>query len=161
MRALVPVLVLLSSHPTAAQEPKNEAGEWRPLFNGKDLEGWTPKIKGFELGDNHADTFRVEDGVLKVSYDKYEQFDNKFGHLFYKEKFSHYRLRVEYRFVGTQCKGGPGWAVRNSGVMFHCQDPKSMRRTRTSPFPSRRNSWAAWARGTARPTTCARRARTW
>ncbi len=133
----VPVAILLATLVPAsrAKEPKigENEGEWRPLFNGKDLEGWTPKIKGYELGDNHADTFRVEDGVLKVSYDQYEQFDNKFGHLFYKEKFSHYRLRVEYRFVGKQCKGGPGWAVRNSGVMFHCQDPKSMRKDQDFP----------------------------
>ena len=105
---------------------QDKTSEWKPLFNGKNLDGWTPKIKGYELGDNHADTFRVEDGILKVAYDKYEQFDSKFGHLFYKDKFSHYILRVEYRFVGEQCKGGPGWAIRNSGVMFHCQSPKTM-----------------------------------
>jgi hypothetical protein len=107
--------------------------KWIPLFNGKDLTGWTPKIKGYELGDNFADTFRVEDGLLKVSYDKYKQFDGKFGHLFYKDKFSHYVLRVEYRFVGEQCKGGPGWALRNSGVMFHCQPPKTMRKDQDFP----------------------------
>ena len=72
---------------------------WISLFNGKDLEGWTPKIAGYELGDNFADTFRVEDGVMKVSYDRYDKFDGKFGHIFYKDSFSHYRLRVEYRFM--------------------------------------------------------------
>ena len=39
---------------------------WIALFNGKDLDGWTPKIKGYPAGENYADTFRVEDGVLKV-----------------------------------------------------------------------------------------------
>jgi 3-keto-disaccharide hydrolase len=135
MRALMtlPLLALPATLAAPAQESKKDDGEWRPLFNGKDLDGWTPKIKGYELGDNHADTFCVEDGVIKVRYDKYTEFDGKFGHLFYKEKFSHYRLRVEYRFVGSQCKGGPGWAVRNSGVMFHCQDPKSMRKDQDFP----------------------------
>lgn len=104
-----------------------EEGRWVPLFNGKDLTGWTPKITGYKLGDNYANTFRVEDGVLKVSYDEYKQFDGKFGHLFYKDKYSHYIVRVEYRFVGDQAKGGPGWATRNSGVMFHCQAPATMR----------------------------------
>ncbi len=118
--------------PASADEPKKDA-DWVPLFNGKNLDGWTPKIKGYELGDNHGDTFRAEEGVLKVSYDKYKDFEGKFGHLFYKEKFSHYRLRVEYRFVGEQCKGGPGWATRNSGVMFHCQEPKSMRKDQDFP----------------------------
>ncbi|QJW97649.1 3-keto-disaccharide hydrolase [Frigoriglobus tundricola] len=119
--------------PVPAADPKDKDGDWVPLFNGKNLDGWTPKITGYELGDNYADTFRVEDGVLKVGYDKYKAFDGKFGHLFYKDKFSHYRLRVEYRFVGDQCKGGPGWATRNSGVMFHCQDPKTMRKDQEFP----------------------------
>jgi hypothetical protein len=122
---------LLIAYPAPAADDAKE--KWVSLFNGKDLTGWTPKIKGYQLGDNHADTFRVEGGVLKVAYDKYDKFDSKFGHLFYKDKFSHYVLRVEYRFVGDQCKGGPGWAVRNSGVMFHCQDPKGMRKDQDFP----------------------------
>ena len=101
--------------------------EWTPLFNGKDLDGWTPKFAGHKLGENYADTFRVEDGLLTASYDQYEKFDGKFGHLFYKTPYSHYRLRVEYRFVGEQAAGGPGWAFRNNGIMLHCQDPASMR----------------------------------
>ena len=101
---------------------------WRPLFNGRDLDGWTPKIRGEKFGDNYGDTFRVEDGVLKVVYDpaKYPTFGNKYGHLFYKEPFSRYRLRIEYRFTGEQCAGGEGWALRNSGVMLHGEDPAAM-----------------------------------
>ncbi len=102
------------------------APEWVPLFNGRDLDGWIPKITGFELGTNFADTFRVEDGLLRVDYSGYEQFDGRFGHLFFEQPFDHYDLRVTYRFVGDQTSGGPGWALRNSGVMLHGQDPKSM-----------------------------------
>jgi hypothetical protein len=116
----------------AGEGTKKEEG-WIDLFNGKDLTGWIPKIKGYKLGENPGNTFRVEDGVLKVSYDHYAQFDNKFGHLFYKDKFSHYIFRVEYRFVGEQCKGGPSWAYRNSGVMFHCQAPQSMGKDQSFP----------------------------
>ncbi|MBK9137945.1 MAG: DUF1080 domain-containing protein [Verrucomicrobia bacterium] len=107
--------------------------DWIPLFNGKNLDGWTPKITGFDLGDNHLDTYRVENGLLRVVYDRYEKFDGKFGHLFYKDKFSHYRIRVEYRFVGQQTPGGPGWAFRNSGVMLHCQAPESMAKKQEFP----------------------------
>ncbi|MEE8467999.1 MAG: family 16 glycoside hydrolase [Planctomycetota bacterium] len=99
---------------------------WIRLFNGRNLEGWRVKIAGHELDDNWGNTFRVENGLLRVVYDEYEEFDGKFGHLFFDTPFSHYRLRVEYRFVGEQCTGGPGWAFRNSGVMLHCQSPQSM-----------------------------------
>lgn len=107
--------------------------EWETLFNGKDLAGWTPKIKGYDLGVNFGDTFRVEDGLLKVVYDQYEKFDRRFGHLFYKEPFSRYVLRVEYRFVGDQISGGPGWALRNSGVMIHGQAPETMGKDQDFP----------------------------
>ena len=108
--------------------------EWIQLFNGRDLDGWTPKIAGYPLGENYADTFRVEDGVLRVAYDRYEgPFNDRFGHLFYKESFSHYVLRVEYRFVAEQAEGGESWALRNSGVMFHGQSPQSMARDQRFP----------------------------
>jgi hypothetical protein len=110
--------------PVAKKElPK---GEWVSIFNGKDLTGWTPKIRFHKLGENYKNTFRVEDGLLKVRYDGYDKFDETFGHLFYETPFSHYRMRVEYRFVGEQCPEGPGWAFRNSGVMLHGQDPATM-----------------------------------
>jgi hypothetical protein len=118
----------------AANRPGRAADEgWISLFNGKDLEGWTPKIRGYPLGENYADTFRVEDGAIKVGYDKYSKFDEKFGHLFYKAKYSKYRLRIEYRFTGEQCPGGPAWALRNSGVMIHCQDPATIRKDQNFP----------------------------
>ncbi|MFM1918810.1 MAG: hypothetical protein RLZZ303_444, partial [Candidatus Hydrogenedentota bacterium] len=135
-RAFACALAAMLSMGALAQEPAAEpeiASGWISLFNGKDLEGWTPKIRGHELGDNFGNTFRVEDGLLKVSYDQYEQFDGKFGHLFYKSPFSKYRFRVEYRFVGEQVEGGAGWATRNSGVMIHCQDPASIRKDQEFP----------------------------
>ena len=120
---------------TKAGEGDFPTGEWVSLFNGKDLAGWTPKIRYCELGDNYGDTFRVRDGLLQVRYDggRYEKFGEQFGHLFYKDSFSNYRFRVEYRFVGEQCAEGPGWATRNSGVMIHGQDPASM--TKDQDFP--------------------------
>ena len=118
-----------------AQEPAPAERQWQSLFNGRDLFGWTPKIVGYPAGENFANTFRVVDGLLTVSYDDYEgAFDGRFGHLFYEREFSNYRLRVEYRFVGEQMQGGPGWAFRNSGLMLHGQSPKTM--TKTQDFPA-------------------------
>ncbi|QDS97100.1 3-keto-disaccharide hydrolase [Adhaeretor mobilis] len=105
-----------------------QGGKWIQLFNGKNLDGWTPKFKGHELGENFRNTFRVEDGVLKAKFDNWETFDNEqFGHLFYEKPFSHYRLRAEYRFVGDQVENAPGWAIRNNGLMIHGQTAKSMK----------------------------------
>ncbi len=125
--------------------------KWIQLFNGKDLKGWKVKITGHELGDNVGDTFRVENGILKVSYDKYEKFDGKFGHIFYEHEFSNYRLRAEYRFVGEQVPGGPGWAVRNSGLMLHGQSPESM--AKDQKFPASIEVQLLGGRGTGNRTT--------
>lgn len=127
--ALVGSLCLVAS----AQDAKPAEAGWISLFNGKDLEGWKPKIKGYDEGENFGNTFRVENGVIKVGYEQYRQFDKKYGHLFYKDKFSHYRLKVEYRFVGEQCPGGEGWATRNSGVMIHCQPQETMGKDQDFP----------------------------
>jgi hypothetical protein len=134
LTCLMMVLVLVFAITGCGQKkasPK-DAG-WISLFNGVNLDGWTPKITGYDLGDNFGNTFRVEDGVLKTAYDQYQTFDNRFGHLFYKEKFSNYIFRAEYRFTGDQVPGGPEWAFRNSGVMIHCQAPESMAKDQLFP----------------------------
>jgi 3-keto-disaccharide hydrolase len=125
--------VLLACTVCRAGEDKSKDEKWLQLFNGKDLTGWTPKIQGHDLGDNNGDTFRVEDGILKVCYDQYDTFDGQFGHLFYKDTFKNYRLRVEYRFVGEQLAGGAGWAFRNSGLMIHGQSAESMAKDQDFP----------------------------
>jgi hypothetical protein len=118
----------------AAPAAGGEEGEWIQLFNGRDLEGWTVKVTGYELGENFGDTFRVVDGVLKSTCEDYgSPFDGRFGHLFYAEPFSRYRIRVEYRVVGEQCPGAPKWGYRNSGIMVHGQAAESMGKDQDFP----------------------------
>ena len=121
--------LLLAALGLSAQTKK----DWIQLFNGKNLNGWTPKITGFELGDNYKNTFRVSNKLLQVRYDGYDDFASRFGHLFYKNPYSYYIIAAEYRFVGDQAPKGPGWATRNSGIMVHGQDPKTM--TKDQDFP--------------------------
>ena len=117
---------LLSLPGVGGRQDSVDSGSWIQLFNGKNPEGWKVKIAGHELNDNYGNTFRIENGHLLMAYDQYGEFDGKFGHLFYRNKYSHYILRVEYRFTGVQAKGGPGWAFRNSGIMVHSQSAESM-----------------------------------
>jgi len=126
--------------------------DWIQLFNGRDLTGWTPKITGHALGDNYANTFRVEGGILKVSYDDYDQFDGRFGHLFYEKPFSYYRLVVEYRFTGKPAPGAPIWAARNSGVMLHSQDPRTMGLQQDFPISIEAQFLSGFGDGKPRPT---------
>jgi hypothetical protein len=136
MRSVLSVVgaaVVLGTTLVGGQKPA-ESREWIQLFNGRSLDGWTAKIKGYPLGENHAETFRVVDGVLQASYDKYTRFEDKFAHLFYARKFSHYIVAAEYRFVGNQAAGGPDWAVRNNGLMLHSQAPETMGKDQDFPI---------------------------
>lgn len=108
--------------------------EWIQLFNGRDLAGWTPKFAKHDLGENFNDTVRVEEGLLKIRYDKWTKFDGEFGHIFYKDPYSHYVVAAEYRFNGVQVPGGPAWAVRNNGLMLHAPDPKTMLKDQDFPI---------------------------
>jgi len=134
-----------------AQNPAGDE-EWVTLFNGVDLTGWTAKIRGHELGQNYASTFRVEDGLLTVSYDGYDDYKDQFGHLFYQQAFSHYRLRLDYRFIGETAPGAPDWAIRNSGVMLHSQAPESMPREQDFPISVEFQFLGGFGGGEARAT---------
>lgn len=130
MKHSLTLLLLLTVTFTYAQEKR----KWKQLFNGKNLKGWTVKIKGHELNENFGNTFRVEDGKMVVSYDQYTNFDEQYGHIFYKKPYSYYLLAVEYRFVGNQVAGGEGWAYKNSGIMLHCQPPSTMLKDQDFPI---------------------------
>lgn len=126
MKKTIFALLVLATINGSAQKKINP-GKWIKLFNGKNLKGWTPKIKDHPVNDNFGNTFRVVNGAITVSYDQYgDQFKEQYGHLFYKKPFSAYLLVVEYRFTGDQIKDGPGWAFRNSGAMLCGQSPESM-----------------------------------
>ena len=126
------MLIVASACSFAQNDPNRK--DWIQAFNGKNLDGWVMKIAGYPLGENYGNTFRVENGLLKASYDQYPEFANKFGHIFYRTKFSHYIVAVEYRFVGEQAKGGPAWALRNNGIMLHCQAPETMGKDQDFPI---------------------------
>lgn len=99
---------------------------WVSLLEPNSLKNWTVKITNQPVGVNYKNTFRVKDGVMSVNYDEYENFNNSFGHIFYNKSFSNYKFRMQYRFVGEQVNGGQEWALRNSGIMIHCEEPKNM-----------------------------------
>jgi hypothetical protein len=126
---LFPVALLACGEAAKPAEP-----QWVDLFNGKDINDWVVKIHHHEVGENFGNTFRVEDSIIKVRYDQYGDFNEQFGHLYYKQPFSHYRLKFEYRFVGKWSPTAPGYTLLNSGVMFHSQDPHTMPKEQDWPI---------------------------
>ena len=153
-RALISLVIVGSILLTSFESKSKPADEegWIALFNGQDLDDWRPKIRRHPVGVNYLNTFRVEDGLFTVSYDGYDEFNEQFGHIFYKDPFSHYRLRVEYRFIGEQASNAPVWALRNSGVMVHSQDPETMPPDQDFPISLEIQFLGGLSDGKARPT---------
>jgi len=134
MRILIVLTLSLLSLVASTDWRSAPAADWQVIFNGHNLDGWVVKLAHHDLGDNYADTFRVDNGVIRVMYDKYGEFGARFGHLFYKQKLSHYVLALEYRFFGEQVKGGPSYARLNSGVMVHSQAPETILKDQDWPI---------------------------
>ncbi len=128
---ILPSLALSFALMGAAPAPE---AKWEPIFDGKTLNGWTPKIAGHAAGEDPLHTFVAEDGVIRVSYANYNnKFGAEYGHLFWKEPLRAYRIRFEYRLFGDALPDVKVWEVSNSGLMIHAQAPETMRREQAFP----------------------------
>lgn len=145
-------IVALTQQCQSQQQANNQNEQWVSLFNGKDINDWVVKIHHHKLNDNFGNTFRVEDSIIKVRYDQYGDFNDQFGHLYYKTPFSYFKLVVEYRFVGKQQKGAPDYTLLNSGIMFHSQDPATMPVEQDWPISIEMQLLAGLGDGKPRPT---------
>lgn len=150
----ISAITLLTLITFGCSTPRNTTDkEWKPLFNGENLHNWTPKIYSYETGHNFGETFRVTDGVIQVNYDQYGgDFKNRFGHLYYDTPYSNYHLKLEYRFIGDLYPGAPSYTLRNSGIMFHSQDPKTMPVNQDWPISVEMQFLGGFSDGKPRPT---------
>lgn len=128
--SLLSCMIVISC--TSFHQP-DSSEEWIQLFNKKDLSGWDIKIAKHELNENFNNTFSVKDSIIIIDYSGYSKFDGEFGHLYYREPFSCYKVRLEYRFTGKQLEGGPGYAYLNSGIMLHSQPAASLEKNQGFP----------------------------
>ena len=152
LKVLLPVIVVALIACSAQKKGISDEG-WTDMFNGENLDGWTTKIHHYETGENYGDTFRAEDGMIKVRYDKYEgDFNERFGHLYFDTPYSYFHLSMEYRFVGELHPGAPSYTLKNSGVMFHSQDPRTMLKEQNWPISVEMQFLAGIEEGVDRPT---------
>ncbi len=150
---LIAVTIIAACSPKTAQVKKSASSDWISLFNGKDMNDWFVKIHHHEVGDNYGQTFRVENGIIKVRYDQYNDgFKERYGHLYYKTPFSKYHLKMEYRFVDGWMKDAPSYTILNSGVMYHSQDPRTMPKEQDWPISVEMQFLAGLPDGQPRPT---------
>jgi len=152
MKKYVVFLCFVLGVVACSRPPEASDSAWIKLFNGTNINDWIVKIHHHAPGVNFGNTFRVVDSVIQVRYDEYGDFNDQFAHLYYKTPFSHFHLKLDYRFVGELQQGAPEYTLRNSGVMFHSQDPRSMPTEQNWPISVEMQFLGGLGDGNPRPT---------
>jgi len=155
--SFVALVTLACSKKQAEEQSANSSEEdstngWIQLFNGHDIKDWTVKVHHHETGVNFGNTFRVEDGIIKVRYDQYGDFNDQFAHLYYNTPYSNFHLKLEYHFTGELQPGAPEYTLLNSGIMYHSQDPRTMLKEQDWPISVEMQFLAGLGDGKPRPT---------
>jgi hypothetical protein len=152
MRIKKLLLLIVILHFQGCENQPKQDDNWIRLFNEKDLTDWIVKINHYDVGENFDSTFSVKDGTIQVQYKHYGEYDDRFGHLFYKTPFSKFHLKLEYRFTGKLQPGAPDYTNLNSGIMFHSQDPRTILRNQDWPISVEMQLLAGLGDGKPRPT---------
>lgn len=109
---------LLARAAVAAPKKGELASPWRPLFNGRNLDGWTIYGEGVGNADPHH-AITIERGILHLLGPRFEGPDkSSFGHIATTETFANYHLRMDFRF-GARRFAPRLLQRRNSGLLYH------------------------------------------
>jgi len=154
LSAVLVLSIVISSCGGTDSKATHDSAEktWQSIFNGKNLDGWTAKFQHHESGENYANTFRVVNGAIQVNYDGYKQFEERYGHLFYKNPYTAFHLKFDYRFTDQWMEDAPSYTYRNSGVMFHSQAPETILKEQDWPISVEYQMLADAGDGNLRPT---------
>lgn len=154
LSAVLVLSIVISSCGGTDSKATHDSAEktWQSIFNGKNLDGWTAKFQHHESGENYANTFRVVNGAIQVNYDDYKQFEERYGHLFYKNPYTAFHLKFDYRFTDQWMEDAPSYTYRNSGVMFHSQAPETILKEQDWPISVEYQMLADAGDGNLRPT---------
>jgi len=93
-------------------------GVFRPLFNNKDLGGWSVTIDGQPKGVDPLRIFQVKQGSVWVYPDAVDGQTMPFGYMASEEVFSDFDLRFEYQWVGKRF-APRATSPRDAGLLYH------------------------------------------
>jgi len=92
--------------------------DWRPLFNGTNLDGWTIQLRDQARNADPARLVQVDNGTLHFYKDAEAGISQPTGYIATQKKYSHYRLRLEFKWGEKKFTSRMG-APRNSGLLYH------------------------------------------
>ena len=93
------------------------AEDWKPLFNGKNLEGWNVVIDNSKSDDpNHL--VQIDNGALHMYKNAKPDSKQPAGYIETQKKYSNYRLRIQYMW-GTNRFIPRIKSRRDAGLLYH------------------------------------------
>lgn len=101
----------------ASSAARAESSNWRPLFDGRTLNGW----RFFQDGGGTVDTdgaVKIERGALHFLGGRNPGEATPSGHISTVESFANYHLRLEYKWGETRFVPR-ALQRRNSGLLYH------------------------------------------
>ena len=107
----------LGAHAACAQAAPSipPHGKLKPLFNGKNFDGFDTLLKDHGINNDPDKVFQVEDGMLHIS-------GEEFGGLVTKKEYKNYYLRAEFKW-GEKMYAPRLGKARDSGIQYNITGP--------------------------------------
>ncbi|QJE95020.1 family 16 glycoside hydrolase [Luteolibacter luteus] len=102
----------------ALTAPVHAEGEWKSLFNGKDLSGWTVTVDKLPVGQDPDRIVQVRDGAIHMYADSDPDAKVPFGVITHEKTFSRFHLALEYRWLEKKFAPRKD-AIRDAGLLYH------------------------------------------
>lgn len=95
--------------------------EFQPIFNGRDLSGWSPVLENAAPGKDPQGLVTVHDGAIHM-YQNVKGGDLvPFGVIASDKSYSRYHLRFQYRWMGKKFSPRTN-DIRDAGVIYHAYE---------------------------------------
>ncbi|WP_367873077.1 family 16 glycoside hydrolase [Luteolibacter sp. Populi] len=101
--------------------PANAQSEWKSLFNGKNLEGWTITIDKEKPGEDADKLVQIRDGAIHMYPDTDPETKVPFGVITHSGTFSRFHLALEYRWLEKRFSPRKA-ALRDAGLLYHASN---------------------------------------
>jgi hypothetical protein len=111
-------LTLLVTLTLGADAPGTPKGDWKPLFNGKDLTGFYTFLQKHGKNNDPDKIITIEDGSIHLYKDAKDGDNVVMGYIGTEQEFGDYHLRFQYRW--GEKKFEPRYKMkRDAGLYYH------------------------------------------
>ncbi|MFO1021407.1 MAG: DUF1080 domain-containing protein [Planctomycetales bacterium] len=103
---------------SARAEEKASAAQWKPLFNGKNLDGWYLFLQKHGRNQDPDHVVTIEDGAIHAYKDAKSGSEVVMGYIGTNDSYSDYHLRLKYKWGRKQFK--PRFLYKpDAGIYYH------------------------------------------